>query len=211
MSSSTSQTANARRLQERTAQRAVTAERKKKAAEALKDKGNEFYRNGNYKEALKCYEDAILEYGPRAVYVEAESAAFQALERDHKLLKARFRRGLARKGNQCYHGAFADFTNVLEQDPTCLEAAVELREVADCLDDDRLPCLDSAEDMTDDEKPLPGDPDEGYETGYESDSSDYHHKGNGRPCRFYNHDGCTRGAQCKFKHAPDDRSVRDKL
>ena len=44
-----------------------------------------------------------------------------------------------------------------------------------------------------------------------SDSSDCAHVGNGVPCRFYNHDGCVRGAECAYSHAPDERSVRDLL
>jgi hypothetical protein len=44
-----------------------------------------------------------------------------------------------------------------------------------------------------------------------SDSSDWNHEGNGIPCRFYNHDGCLRGANCRFSHAPDHKSVRDRL
>lgn len=44
-----------------------------------------------------------------------------------------------------------------------------------------------------------------------SDSSDWHHEGNGIPCRFYNRDGCLRGTDCRFSHAPDHKSVRDRL
>ena len=44
-----------------------------------------------------------------------------------------------------------------------------------------------------------------------SDSSDWHREGNGIPCRFYNRDGCLRGASCRFSHAPDHKSVRDRL
>lgn len=44
-----------------------------------------------------------------------------------------------------------------------------------------------------------------------SDSSDYGHKGNNKPCRFYNHDGCKRGKACAFSHAPDNKSIRDAL
>ena len=50
------------------------------------------------------------------------------------------------------------------------------------------------------------DDDDGY-----SDSSDCLHVGNGVPCRFYNHAGCVRGAECAFSHAPDERSIRDEL
>jgi len=44
-----------------------------------------------------------------------------------------------------------------------------------------------------------------------SDSSDWNHEGNGIPCGFYNHDGCLRGTDCRFSHAPDHKSVRDRL
>ena len=44
-----------------------------------------------------------------------------------------------------------------------------------------------------------------------SDSSDWNHGGNGIPCRFYNHDGCKRGNACRYSHAPDYKSVRDRL
>ena len=44
-----------------------------------------------------------------------------------------------------------------------------------------------------------------------SDLSDWNHGGNGSPCRFYHHDGCKRGNACRFSHAPDHKSVRDRL
>ena len=46
-----------------------------------------------------------------------------------------------------------------------------------------------------------------------SDSSDWHHEGNGFPCLYYNNDGCARGVECEFSHAPDrtGKSVRDRL
>ncbi|KAI9432268.1 hypothetical protein H4582DRAFT_2056832 [Lactarius indigo] len=44
-----------------------------------------------------------------------------------------------------------------------------------------------------------------------SDSSDFNHEGNGVLCRSYNHDGCKRGLECKFSHAPNYKSVRDPL
>ena len=60
-------------------------------------------------------------------------------------------------------------------------------------------------------RPHAGSPPDTAETPVPSDSEDYKHNGNGIPCRFYNHDGCRAGASCKFKHAPDRRSVRDDL
>jgi len=44
-----------------------------------------------------------------------------------------------------------------------------------------------------------------------SDSPDWNQEGNDIPCRFYNHDGCLRGTDCRFSHAPDHKSVRDRL
>ena len=45
----------------------------------------------------------------------------------------------------------------------------------------------------------------------DSDSSEYEHEGNDRPCRYLNRDGCRHGSHCRFKHAPDEKSVRDQL
>lgn len=58
---------------------------------------------------------------------------------------------------------------------------------------------------------LPRPEDDKLEIASFSDSSDCNHRGNGIPCRFYNHEGCTRGNQCMFSHAPDEKSVRDDL
>jgi hypothetical protein len=44
-----------------------------------------------------------------------------------------------------------------------------------------------------------------------SNTSDCNHRGNGVPCRFYNREGCAKGALCPFSHAPDEKSVRDDL
>lgn len=49
------------------------------------------------------------------------------------------------------------------------------------------------------------------ELNYESDTEDYRHKGQGFPCKFYNHDGCSKGCNCLYSHAPDDKSERDEL
>jgi L,D-peptidoglycan transpeptidase YkuD (ErfK/YbiS/YcfS/YnhG family) len=70
--------------------------------------------------------------------------------------------------------------------------------------DEEDDCADS-----DDESPQPDDTK--LELESVSDSSDWHHEGNGVPCKFYNHDGCLRGTNCRFSHAPDHKSVRDRL
>ena len=100
----------------------------------------------------------------------------------------------------------ADFQTVLTQDPDSTEAKDALRETCvlmiqrgneeDYVDsDDESPDLDAIK----------------IELESVSDSSDWSHEGNGIPCRFYNHDGCLRGTDCRFSHAPDHKSVRDRL
>jgi hypothetical protein len=94
----------------------------------------------------------------------------------------------------------------LQQEPSSTEAKNALLETLALLckyDDD-----DDVADA-DDETPLLSD--NKVELESVSDSSDWNHEGNGIPCRFYNHDGCTRGNDCRFLHAPDLKSVRDQL
>lgn len=89
----------------------------------------------------------------------------------------------------------------------------------DDADDEETDLGSDASDMEDlmpeDElaEPLPHHPsaDDGRDTPTLSDTSDFEHAGNGVPCRYYNHGGCARGVRCTFRHAPDDRSVRDDL
>ena len=95
---------------------------------------------------------------------------------------------------------------MLKQDPSSTEARDALRETLALMRerDDEYDVAD-----TDDEAPLLDD--EKFELESVSDSSDWHHEGNDIPCRFYNHDGCIRGTDCRFSHAPDEKSVRDRL
>jgi len=100
----------------------------------------------------------------------------------------------------------ADFRTILKQDPSSAEAKNALRETLALMlerdDDDDFA-------VPDDEGPLLSDTKVELESV--SDSSDWNHEGNGIPCRFYNHDGCKRGNDCRFSHAPDHKSVRDRL
>ncbi|KAJ3554387.1 hypothetical protein NM688_g3137 [Phlebia brevispora] len=210
------------RLRERTPKRVATEECKKIVAELLKIKGNDHYKHGRFEDAVKCYEDAIIKYSPKAIYLnnltaallkleryeEAEATTSQALRRNHKLMKARFRRGVARKHMGNYLSAIIDFKNVLKQDPDCVEARTHLQEIRDLCRSAEY-SDNTPENLAKKARPLFDDPDDGIETGYTSDSSDFFHTGNGTPCRFYNHDGCAQGSLCRFKHAPDYLSVRD--
>ncbi len=37
------------------------------------------------------------------------------------------------------------------------------------------------------------------------------HEGNGQPCRAYNHNRCSQGSKCRFRHSPEDHTMRDEL
>lgn len=129
---------------------------------------------------------------------------------------------------------YLDFEKVLELDSNCVEAKQELVITRDLLlashkarkadrahDDGFDEDEDSdVEDYDNDSKlepwevemfALPALSDADMETPFESDTADFEHEGNDVPCRFYNHEGCNQGTECKYKHAPDDRSVRDHL
>lgn len=96
------------------------------------------------------------------------------------------------------------------EDPSCREAGVQEEIVRQELLNKEDDFGFSDDDSTDYD--WPGyDEDTEDSSSDESDSSDCNHFGNGVSCRFYNHDGCTKGTDCRFSHAPDEKSVRDKL
>lgn len=97
-----------------------------------------------------------------------------------------------------------DLCDILEQDPSHKFAAQALEELnydSDQSDWDSDECL--FPDF-DEEDACPSDV---------SDSSDYNHVGNGKPCRHYNHHECKSASvkECEYSHAPDSGSVRDDL
>jgi len=102
--------------------------------------------------------------------------------------------------------AYADFEAILEQDPDSAEAKKALDETVILMNQ-----RDESEGsgLIDEEFPSLYEPKVELESV--SDSSDWNHEGNGIPCRFYNHEGCARGIECRFSHAPDHKSVRDRL
>ncbi|KAF8061751.1 hypothetical protein FPV67DRAFT_1452635 [Lyophyllum atratum] len=214
-----------RRAEKRKARAAV----KSAELEAEKNVGNELFKAGRYAEAVDVYQDALGMFGSKAVlysnlaaaylkledYDQAEEAATKALLSDPLMLKARYRRGLARKGMYHLKAAIADFGTVLQQDRTRTEAREQLRitqalynEIGDGEDDSDEDDFNMNSE-TDYWPPYDADP--LTETEPESDSSDCRHVGNNFPCRFYNHDGCSKKDNCHYSHAPDEKSVRDKL
>lgn len=102
-----------------------------------------------------------------------------------------------------------DFEIVLEHDPSHLLARSALSEVNQFIAQVGEENLQEGEQMID--FGFPHWDYEALEVASVSDSSDCQHVGNGVPCRFYNHEGCTRGTGCAYSHAPDEKSVRDDL
>ncbi|KAF5386644.1 hypothetical protein D9615_002037 [Tricholomella constricta] len=191
--------------------------------EAQKNTGNDLFKAGDFFEAIEVYQDAIDTFGEKPVlfsnlaaaylkvedYEQAEDAATSALMYDPRMIKARYRRGLARRGMHNLGAAIADFRSVLEQDPSRTEAREQLRTTEDLYavlgghHDDGYESSDNDWPHCDD---TPAE-----ESEVDSDSSDCLHIGNGFPCRFYNHEGCLRKDYCRFSHAPDEKSIRDML
>ena len=162
-------------------------------------------------------------------YDVAEHCAQRALVLDPTFMKARYRRGLARKASLQLYAAtlgaltratsrFAttaetkgwhtrtDFEAILEQDPDSAEATKALDETITLMDE-----RDESEGSVVVDEAFPSLDEPNLELESVSDSSEWNHEGNGIPCRFYNHEGCMRGIECRFSHAPDHKSVRDRL
>ncbi|KAI9438976.1 hypothetical protein H4582DRAFT_1946018 [Lactarius indigo] len=206
-------------LNARALKRAQRAEARRVEAEGRKETGNAHFRKGEYRKAIKDYEAAITINGPSAAYLSNMAAAWLKLEEydsaehcaqralclDPRFAKARYRRGLARRGNLQLAAAVVDFAGVLVQDPDSAEASKALDETFTLISER------NNEETVVEEDSTPSLIDPGKELESVSDSSDWNHEGNGFPCWYYNHDACTRGAECKFSHAPDHKSVRDRL
>ncbi|KAF8643577.1 hypothetical protein AX16_008965 [Volvariella volvacea WC 439] len=195
-----------------------------KEADELKEKGNALFKKGNYAEAIKLYKQALQRavgskefiysnlaaaYLKMCSYEEAVKVATKALSYNPMATKPRYRRALARENLGHLKGALIDLEMVLTIEPNCSETKAEWRKVVD-LSRDRSKIKDSHMRVEDLEKPAL-DAIWEVDSDIESDSSDCQHRGNNTPCRFYNRDGCNRGASCRFSHAPDKKSVRDKL
>lgn len=207
-------------LNARALKRAERVKVRYEEAEKLKEVGNALFRKGKYRKAIAEYEAAIKTHGPSAVYLSnmaaawlkleaydiAEHCAQRALVLDPTFMKARYRRGLARKGSLQLYAATLDFEALLEQDPDSIEAKKALDETLTLMNE-----RDEDDGSVAFDQEFPSLSEKKVELGSASDSSDWNHEGNGIPCRFYNHDGCMRGTGCRFLHAPDHRSVRDRL
>ncbi|KAG5635690.1 hypothetical protein H0H81_010393 [Sphagnurus paluster] len=152
------------------------------------------------------------------LYVEAAHAATRALSFDPKSLEARYERGVARLEQGLLPAAKTDFETVIAHNPTHALAPTSLGRVLTLLQATKIgthvvspPQADASPEGEPVDYAFPRYEDDKLELAERSDSSDCNHVGNGVPCRFYNHDGCGRGKECEFSHAPDEKSVRDDL
>ncbi|KAF9009606.1 hypothetical protein BDQ17DRAFT_1072781 [Cyathus striatus] len=189
--------------------------------EMLKNEGNDYFKKGQYVDAVVKYEEAIILGGENSHilsnlaaaqlklerYAEVIGSATTALLYDPKNIKARYRRAMARKQRKQYTAALADFRFLHKLNPSLVDVKQELEALKQRLRDAGV---DSEEEFGSDvEYPNPDDPPHEYFS--DSDTSDCLHLGNGTPCRFYNRGKCKKGDKCRFSHAPDDMSIRDEL
>ncbi|XP_040834875.1 RNA polymerase II-associated protein 3 isoform X1 [Ochotona curzoniae] len=110
---------------------------------ALKDKGNKYFKQGKYDEAIECYTKGMDAdpYNPvlptnRASahlrlkkFAVAESDCNLAIALNRNYTKAYARRAAARAALQNMEGAKADYEKVLELEPGHFEATNELRKI----------------------------------------------------------------------------------
>lgn len=108
-------------LAKRKEQRAINSAQRREKAEKLKNDGNRLFKDGDYKGASRVYAQAVELFGPRPVlmsnlaaaymklelYEEVAWAATTALQFDPRMIKARFRRALARKAMKQFRAAMA--------------------------------------------------------------------------------------------------------
>ncbi|KAL1714479.1 hypothetical protein EV715DRAFT_209481, partial [Schizophyllum commune] len=212
-------------LKKRKEEREVRLARFKSESARLKEEGNKLFRKGDYHGSMHMYIDALkairkpdpvllcnlaASFLKQEMFPEAEQTATEALARDPKSVKARYRRSMARKGMKRYRGAVIDLDTLLSHghDSDDILNAFHDAEASWEAGDNTF----SDDGYASSDYDYPSYEDEAAEE-YEaySGSSDCEREGNGTACRFYNHGGCNRGKACRFSHAPDGKSVRDDL
>ncbi|TFK34378.1 hypothetical protein BDQ12DRAFT_636513 [Crucibulum laeve] len=228
--------ARAKKRAERKEKNHTLAEERGKAGEALVEKEDWQGASVAFLEAIRLWPSSAVFYSRLAgVYVKLESyeeaahAATRALTLNPKLVDARYQRGVARMEQRLLLAAKVDFATILEHHPNHAAASFSLAGVTSFLESathlggHALGANPVDEEVKDLDFGFPHWPKDGedevdgvdnklqWDQGSLSDSSDCEHTGNGVPCRFYNHDGCKRGKECEFMHAPDEKSVRDDL
>ncbi|XP_035216730.1 RNA polymerase II-associated protein 3-like isoform X2 [Stegodyphus dumicola] len=121
-------------------------QKKKQLAILNKDKGNEFFKKGNYDSAINCYttgmqldpDNPLLPANRAMAFLKKEQ--FQAAENDctsclavdPTYVKAYLRRGTARSKLKKYSLAREDFSKALELEPENKQAQLELKKLKEC-------------------------------------------------------------------------------
>ncbi|XP_059528078.1 sperm-associated antigen 1 [Myotis daubentonii] len=114
-----------------------------KTFKTLKEEGNQYVKDKNYKDALSKYSECLqinnkecAIYTNRALcylklcqFEEAKQDCDQALRIDAGNVKACYRRALAHKGLKDYQNSLNDLNTVLRLDSSIVEAKMELEEV----------------------------------------------------------------------------------
>ncbi|MCJ8743174.1 hypothetical protein PDJAM_G00090770 [Pangasius djambal] len=112
-------------------------------SEKEKEKGNKFFKDGKYDDAIECYTKGMSAdpYSPvlptnRAAcffrlkkYAVAQSDCNLAIALDSKYIKAYSRRGAARFALKNHQGALEDYEMVLKLDPENLDAQNEIKKL----------------------------------------------------------------------------------
>uniref|UniRef100_A0A3Q2WQ21 RNA polymerase II-associated protein 3 n=1 Tax=Haplochromis burtoni TaxID=8153 RepID=A0A3Q2WQ21_HAPBU len=103
---------------------------------AEKEKGNNFFKDGKYDDAIECYtrgEEWLLILTtpcfPQTEYAVAESDCNLAIALDSKYFKAYARRGAARFALKKYEPALEDYEMVLKLEPDNTEAQNEIKKI----------------------------------------------------------------------------------
>uniref|UniRef100_G3UU89 RNA polymerase II-associated protein 3 n=1 Tax=Meleagris gallopavo TaxID=9103 RepID=G3UU89_MELGA len=106
----------------------------KEKALAEKEKGNKYFKQGNFDEAIKCYTRGMHSdpFNP-ILFSVAESDCNLALALDKNYTKAYARRGAARFALKNFQGAKEDYEKVLELDADNFEAKNELKKIEQAL------------------------------------------------------------------------------
>lgn len=129
----------------------------KAKALAEKEKGNKFFKEGKYDEAIECYTRGMAAdpYNPvlptnRATsffrlkkYAVAESDCNLAVALDGGYVKAYARRGAARFALKKHQSALEDYETVLKLDPSNVEAQNEVKKIKEILGERDAPNQDT--------------------------------------------------------------------
>lgn len=112
-----------------------------------REKGNKYFSNGNFNEALKCYTRSLalnpkssITYSNRAMaylklkqYKNAEEDCNESIKIDNKYVKSYYRRALAKNGQSKHRSALNDLKIAIEIDPTNKTIKMEINKTREII------------------------------------------------------------------------------